>query len=135
MKRQIRKLNDETGVTLVELLAAIAILSIIVTAFLGFFIQAAKTNQYTNQVNEATFLAQEEMEEIIHEPPAPPEDSDGSVETKTTETGYAITTKIKMSGTTGLHRVTVIVRDKREEEGGKVRAKMENILQLEPKSE
>lgn len=133
MRRQIRKLNDESGVTLVELLAAIAILSIVVTAFLGFFIQAAKTNQYTNQVNEATFIAQEQMEEIIHEPPAPPEKAEGSIETKITETGYEIKTKIKMSEITGLYNVTVTVRDKPEDKGGKVRATMQNILPLETK--
>lgn len=72
MRNQMRKLNKENGVTLVELLAAIAILSIIVTGFLGFFIQAAKTNQHTNAVNEATFLAQEQMEEIIHNAPLKP---------------------------------------------------------------
>lgn len=54
--------KNDAGVTLVELLAAIAILSIVVTAFLAFFIQAAETNTRTNELNEATFLAQEEME-------------------------------------------------------------------------
>lgn len=65
MKKEFENIKDEEGVTLVELLAAIAILSIVVTAFLAFFIQAAKTNQTTNKVNEATFLVWEKMEEII----------------------------------------------------------------------
>lgn len=61
-----KKLKKEDGVTLVELLAAIAILSIIVTAFLALFTQAGRTNNMTNEVNEATFIAQEEMERVTH---------------------------------------------------------------------
>lgn len=58
--------NSESGTTLVELLAAIAILSIIVTAFLAFFVQGARTNNRTSDMNEATFIAQEEMELMVH---------------------------------------------------------------------
>ena len=58
--------HDEEGTTLVELLAAIAILSIIVTSFLAFFIQSANTNKMTNEVNEATFVAQGVMEELTY---------------------------------------------------------------------
>ena len=58
--------SREDGVTLVELLAAIILLSIIVVSFMGFFTMAAKTNSRTNAVNEATFLAQEEIELITY---------------------------------------------------------------------
>lgn len=58
--------KNEAGTTLVELLAAIAILSIIVTAFLAFFVQGARTNNRTNDLTQATFIAQEEMEEIVN---------------------------------------------------------------------
>lgn len=61
-----KKLKKEDGVTLVELLAAIAILSIIVTAFLAFFTQAGRTNNITDEMNEATFIAVEEMELITN---------------------------------------------------------------------
>lgn len=57
-----RIIRHESGVTLVELLVAIVLISIIVTTFLSFFIQAARTNAMTDRVNEATFIAQEEME-------------------------------------------------------------------------
>lgn len=60
-----KRLQDESGSTLVELLAAIAILSIIVTAFLAFFVQAGRTNNRTDQVNEATYIAQAEMENVM----------------------------------------------------------------------
>jgi len=59
-------LKNDSGTTLVELLAAIAILSLIVTAFLAFFIQGARTNTRAGDVNEATFIAQEKMEEMVH---------------------------------------------------------------------
>ncbi|MCC5895795.1 MAG: prepilin-type N-terminal cleavage/methylation domain-containing protein [Alkalibacterium sp.] len=64
--RKYFKDNNESGVTLVELLAAITILAIIVTAFLSFFIQGARTNTRASNVNEATFIAQEEMELMVH---------------------------------------------------------------------
>ncbi|GEN50646.1 type IV pilus modification PilV family protein [Alkalibacterium pelagium] len=64
--RKFSELNKDTGTTLVELLAAIAILSLIVTAFLAFFIQGARTNTRAGDVNEATFIAQEQMEEMVH---------------------------------------------------------------------
>ena len=45
MKRKNNKIrwSDESGMTLVEVLVAIALISMIVTTFLSFFIQAAKT--------------------------------------------------------------------------------------------
>ena len=49
-----------------EILASILILSLIVTTFLSFFIQAAKTNNQTDTVNEATFIAQESIELLTY---------------------------------------------------------------------
>lgn len=66
MERSKLKFKDESGVTLVELLAALAILALIVTAFLAFFIQSARTTSRSSDVNEATFLAQQEMEEMVY---------------------------------------------------------------------
>lgn len=59
-------LLDESGVTLIELLASLAILTLIVASFLGFFIQSARTTSRTIEVDEATFLAQEKMEELVY---------------------------------------------------------------------
>ncbi|EXJ22409.1 hypothetical protein ADIAL_1995 [Alkalibacterium sp. AK22] len=59
-------IKEETGTTLVELLAAIAILSLIVTALLAFFIQGAQTNSRTHTMTEATFIAQQEMEDLVY---------------------------------------------------------------------
>ena len=120
----MRKLNKENGVTLVELLAAIAILSIIVTGFLGFFIQAAKTNQHTNAVNEATFLAQEQMEEIIHNAPLKPVVGEEVKDSYTIKTHELVEVKNGEEGT-GLYKVLVTVS-----EGGKAQIKMEILLQV-----
>lgn len=66
LEKLIKQLKTENGVTLVELLAAIAILSIIVTAFLALFTQAGRTNSMIDDKNEATFIAVEEMEKITN---------------------------------------------------------------------
>ena len=66
-KKQLKHLlAEESGMTLVEILASILILSLIVTTFLSFFIQAAKTNNQTDSVNEATFIAQESIELLTY---------------------------------------------------------------------
>lgn len=59
-------LNNESGTTLIELLAAITILSIIVISFLGVFIQSARTNTRASDLDEMTFIAQGQMEEIVN---------------------------------------------------------------------
>lgn len=65
IKQSAKNLHTEEGATLVELLAAIAILSIVVMSFLAFFVQAGNTNNRTDKVNEATLLAQAEMENVM----------------------------------------------------------------------
>ena len=118
MNRLIKQIKKEDGVTLVELLAAIAILSIIVTSFLAYFIQAADTNNRTDEVNEATFLAQEEMERVTYL-------SGSEVDHKTvpkSDNGN-IDTTITYDKESGLYRVIVEVF-----KGGQLRAKMESRL-------
>ena len=69
MKRKNNKIrwSDESGMTLVEVLVAIALISMIVTTFLSFFIQAAKTNNRTSDINRATFIAQAHLEKLNQE--------------------------------------------------------------------
>ncbi len=66
MMKKIKEklLKQESGFTLVELLASIVLLTIIVTTFLSFFVQAGRTNNRIDDMNEATFLAQEQLELI-----------------------------------------------------------------------
>lgn len=61
-----RYFKDQEGATLVELVAAIAILAIVVTSFLSFFIQSAQTTYSSEEITDATYLAQQEMEYLYH---------------------------------------------------------------------
>src|SRR5690625_5676952 len=58
------KRMDENGLTLVEVLASVVLLTIIITIFLNVFIQSAKTNTTSEEVVDATYIAQTEMERI-----------------------------------------------------------------------
>lgn len=61
-----RYFRNQEGATLVELIAAIAILAIVVTSFLSFFIQSAQTTHSSEEITDATYLAQQEMEHLYH---------------------------------------------------------------------
>lgn len=58
--------KSQQGTTLVELIVAIGILAIVVTSFLIFFIQSSQTTQSSENITDATYLAQEEMEYLYH---------------------------------------------------------------------
>lgn len=143
--REYTNLNDESGVTLIELLAAITILSIIVTAFLSFFIQGARTNMRADDMNQATFIAQEEMEIVIFhsyenslgelinsidqlETHSPSLDGENVIIRSTNE-GYDVVTSIKQAGIENLPSLYSVVVEVRQ--AGRIQAKMENRLVLE----
>ena len=63
---RLRQLDNQDGLTLVELLGSIVILSIIVVAFLGFFIQSARTTKVSGEIIDAAYLAQQQAEEIYN---------------------------------------------------------------------
>lgn len=56
--------HNEKGLTLVEVLASIVILSIVVTTFLLVFTQTAKTTLQSEETVDATYIAQTEMENV-----------------------------------------------------------------------
>lgn len=58
--------EQEIGMTLVEVLVSILLLSIIVVTFLTFFVQSKKTVTLSDDVSNASYLAQTEMENIYH---------------------------------------------------------------------
>lgn len=64
LKEKIKELNNEKGVTLIELVAAITILTIVVAPFLGLVVSSSKNNVAAREKSTATAFAQQEMEKI-----------------------------------------------------------------------
>ncbi|WP_079708358.1 type IV pilus modification PilV family protein [Paraliobacillus ryukyuensis] len=65
-QRQQPLMKEEKAMTLVEVLVSIMILSIIVVTFLTFFIQSRKTVNLSDDISDATYTAQTEVEYIYH---------------------------------------------------------------------
>ena len=125
MKRKNNKIrwSDESGMTLVEVLVAIALISMIVTTFLSFFIQAAKTNNRTSDINRATFIAQAHLE-TLNQYTSYSEIEEAKLLDDQEEEGFTIKTTIAKDTTTlYLTKVTVT-------KGGKAYAEMQTYLTL-----
>ena len=63
-KKLYRVLASKSGFSLVEVLASIVILGLIVGPFLSMFIQSARTNDFTEKVSDATYIANTQMEHL-----------------------------------------------------------------------
>lgn len=128
MKRKNNKIrwSDESGMTLVEVLVAIALISMIVTTFLSFFIQAAKTNNRTSDINRATFIAQAHLE-ILNQYTSYSEIEKAGLLVNQEEEGFTIKTTITgpTNDTTTLYLTKVTVT-----KGGKAYADMQTYLTL-----
>ena len=110
MMKKIKEklLKQESGVTLVELLASIVLLTIIVTTFLSFFVQAGRTNNRIDDMNEATFLAQEQLELITaYSEELTVAETQAKLVNKNNKAGYSIQTTFVPKD--GLQAVVVIV--------------------------
>jgi prepilin-type N-terminal cleavage/methylation domain-containing protein len=55
---------NEKGLTLIEVLASIVILTIIGVSLLTFFVQSARSNNLSKTLMDATYVAQTQIEEI-----------------------------------------------------------------------
>ena len=128
MKRKNNKIrwSDESGMTLVEVLVAIALISMIVTTFLSFFIQAAKTNNRTSDINRATFIAQAHLE-TLNQYTSYSEIEEAKLLDDQEEEGFVIETTITgpTDNTTTLYLTKVTVT-----KGGKAYAEMQTYLTL-----
>lgn len=132
MKRWYRKqmkdlLSEEAGMTLVELLASILLLSLIITTFLSFFIQAAKTNNQTDTVNEATFIAQEQVEMLTYYSKTKSAEETLSLiaaESPKTLSGFEVKSKVEKSEPNGALYKGIVTVSKE----GKAYAQMETRL-------
>ncbi len=152
LERLTKQFKKEHGVTLVELLAAIAILSIIVTAFLALFTQAGRTNSMIDDKNKATFIAVEEMEKITNLSQQELAfsqmknvylsegsgytlsvrrlNSDSQLEVTTSTDGYTVTLHV-IKKTDVLEKPTNLYHAIVDVEGGRNNAKMQSVLPFE----
>jgi Tfp pilus assembly protein PilV len=115
-------LSEEEGMTLVEVLASILLLSLIITTFLSFFIQAAKINNLTDTVNEATFIAQEQIELLTYYSEIETVEETLKLMEKESK-GFAIASNLSKNTGDTLYTGTVTVSKE-----GKAYAKMETRL-------
>jgi prepilin-type N-terminal cleavage/methylation domain-containing protein len=66
LKQRFYIIHNNKGVSLIEILVSILILSLIVGPFLTLFVHATKTDLDTEQMIDATYIAQGCMEEIYN---------------------------------------------------------------------
>lgn len=64
---RFRYLYHQDGLTLVEVLGSIVILSIIVVTFLAFFINSARTTKVSEEMTDGLYIAQQQVEEIYNQ--------------------------------------------------------------------
>lgn len=57
--------KNEKGLSLVEVVASIVILTLLITSFLGLILSAAKSAEHAREVIDFTFIAQRNMEMIF----------------------------------------------------------------------
>ncbi|MBM7608823.1 Tfp pilus assembly protein PilV [Lysinibacillus composti] len=57
-------LSNNRGITLIEAVVSLLLITIILISFYGMFIQSKKTNSNAESISDATYLAQTEMEKI-----------------------------------------------------------------------
>ena len=67
MKREIqKKIKNEHGITLVETLLSVVILVLVLSIFLTIFMQSANRNRTSEEVINATYLAQTQLENVYY---------------------------------------------------------------------
>lgn len=64
MKLLKKYVHKENGISLVEVIASIVLISIILLSFYKLFIQSATTTKTTEHIIDATYVAQTEMEKF-----------------------------------------------------------------------
>ena len=58
--------KNQSGFTLIEVIASLVIITIILISFFSFFLSTAKTTKTSNDIFDATYYAQKEMEELYN---------------------------------------------------------------------
>jgi len=65
--KQKKFLRNLKGMTLIEIIVSLAILSIIIVPFLNMFVQSTVTTQKSGVILDATYVAQRVMEDIYND--------------------------------------------------------------------
>ncbi|TSI10133.1 hypothetical protein [Lysinibacillus sp. BW-2-10] len=141
MKKLIMKYRlNESGISLVEVIASIVILSVILISIFTMLTQSGRTTKNNEDIVEATYLAQTEMEKLYAETQsksysdytntfnslnynAIPSSSD-EFEKETTDAYY----KIAVTKKDPTFKTTHIVITISKEKGAKPKAQMQNTL-------
>ncbi|MHA6259349.1 type IV pilus modification PilV family protein [Sporosarcina sp. CAU 1771] len=79
---------NENGLSLVEVVASIVILTLLITTFMMMFLQSAKTNKASEEIVDATYIAQTEMENIYSVRKINGSISDEAIDTAIKSVGY-----------------------------------------------
>jgi type II secretory pathway pseudopilin PulG len=62
--RSLLERGNDKGLTLVEILASIVVLSLLIISFLALFLNSAKSISKTEDIIDSTYVVQSKMEEI-----------------------------------------------------------------------
>ncbi len=57
-------INQDCGLTLIEVIASIVLISVILLSFMGMFLQTSRTTATSDDIVNATYIAQKGMESI-----------------------------------------------------------------------
>lgn len=139
--------QSEVGLTLVEVLASIVILSIIITTFLLVFNQSAKTTYQSEETIDATYIAQTEMEwlyelsqistvkeresTLLDEGYGTPhtEDKWTVYQKSVQEDQYQVVAKLNDEDDNALGMTRVLIQVFEQQNDAQLKAQMENVLQ------
>lgn len=88
MKNTSSTIFDNKGMTLIEVLVSLVILSIMIISVLPFFVQSSRTSNLSDNIVTATLLAETEMESIINMNTTHPAQSLGEFANQILARGY-----------------------------------------------
>ncbi|WP_245805786.1 type IV pilus modification PilV family protein [Bacillus alkalicellulosilyticus] len=143
--KEMNQFRSEKGLTLIEVLVSIVILTLVLVSFMTMFTQSAKTNQVSEEIISATYVAQMEMEEMYNKSTTgglqqtmtdlqttypdgfEANPTEGKYKYEKESDGYLIRTRIKREPTDN-RLVSVVVEVRSSTDTSKLEAKMETKL-------
>jgi prepilin-type N-terminal cleavage/methylation domain-containing protein len=102
-------LGGQRGVSLIEVLVAVAILGLISTAYLSALVSSSKTQNVDQTLASAMHLAQSQMEYVMKQPYAVSYASDAAISSKYAGYSVAISANEVNPGDASLQKIRVTV--------------------------